>query len=97
MGLRLILIFIERENTMSNQAVFFKTKPTIKWADNLLAKVISKAYNLRKIGVDVSGVKLVGEVALISINGVEHTITNVGKLNQINRKLDVLADEMSPC
>ena len=83
---------------MNNQAVFFKTKPTIKWADNLLAKVISKAYNnLRKIGVDVSGVKLVGEVALISINGVEHTITNAGKLNQINRKLDVLADELQPC
>lgn len=79
------------------QAVFFKTKPVIKWADNLLAKVISKAYNLRKMGVDVSGVKLVGEVALISINGVEHSIANVSKLNQINRRLDVLADEMSPC
>ena len=79
------------------QAVFFKTKPVIKWADNLLAKIISKAYNLRKLGADVSGVTLVNEVALISINGVEHIITNVGKLNQINRKLDVLADEMSPC
>jgi hypothetical protein len=79
------------------QAVFFKTKPVIKWADNLLAKIISKAYNLRKLGADVSGVTLVNEVALISINRVEHSITNVSKLNQINRKLDVLADEMSPC
>ena len=79
------------------KAVFFKTKPVIKWADNLLAKIISKAYNLRKLGVDVSGVTLVNEVALISINGVEHIITNVGKLNQINRKLDVLADELQPC
>lgn len=79
------------------QAVFFKTKPVIKWADNLLAKVISKAYNLRKLGVDVSGVTLVNEVALISINGVEHSIANVSKLNQINRKLDVLYDELQPC
>lgn len=82
---------------MNNQAIFFKAKPVIKWADNLLAKVISKAYNLRKIGVDVSGIKLVGEVALISINGVEHSIANVSKLNQINRKLDVLYDELQPC
>lgn len=79
------------------QAVFFKEKPVIKWADNLLAKVISKAYNLRKIGVDISGVTLINDTALISINGVEHIITNVGKLNQINRKLDVLADELQPC
>lgn len=79
------------------QAVFFKTKPVIKWADNLLAKIISKAYNLRKLGADISGVTLVNEVALISINGVEHSITNVSKLNQINRKLDVLYDELQPC
>lgn len=82
---------------MSRQAVFFKTKPVIKWADNLLAKIISKAYNLRKLGADISGVTLVNEVALISINGVEHSITNVSKLNQINRKLDVLYDELQPC
>lgn len=84
-------------NKLATQATFFKSKPVIKWADNLLAKIISKAYNLRKLGADISGVTLVNEAALISINGVEHSITNVSKLNQINRKLDVLYDELQPC